>query len=500
MKKRHLLLTAVTAALIGGLTAIGGIAYWGNSDDQSYDQPAATETAGRQNIQFANLPATNAQGLPSDSDLNFVDAAKATTPGVVHIKTFYETSGGGQMVDPLEEFFGFRRRRQGPPQRAEASGSGVIITTDGYIATNNHVVENADEVEVTLHDNRQFRAKVIGTDPRTDMALIKIDAENLSAIPYGDSDASQVGEWVLAVGNPFNLTSTVTAGIISAKGRNINILRNEEYGIESFIQTDAAVNPGNSGGALVNLRGELIGINSAIASPNGAYAGYSFAVPVTIVKKVMSDLKEYGVVQRAILGVQIRTINAELAKEHDLDTYSGVYVAGVQEASAAEKGGIEKGDVITAVDQHKVTSVAELQEAIAQYKPGDKVQLTYLRGSKKSKATVTLQNFFGKTTAVKNPEGETFDFNGASFADISQKMAQKLNIKGGAQIVKLGDGIWKKAGMQKGFIITGIDRQPIDNIQDLASTLRYVQRARGGILIEGVYPNGQTAYYGIGTK
>jgi Do/DeqQ family serine protease len=314
---------------------------------------------------------------------------------VVHVKTKYNVYGK-QYVDPFYQFF-FGRPQQQPMQQAQATGSGVILSEDGYIVTNNHVIQQANEIEVVLNDKRAFTAELIGTDPNTDIALLKIDAKGLPTLEMGNSDDLKVGEWVLAVGNPFNLTSTVTAGIVSAKARNINIL-DAEMKIESFIQTDAAVNPGNSGGALVNTRGELVGINTAIASQTGSYAGYAFAVPTSIVQKVVADLRQFGSVQRALLGIRMLDITSEVQQYYRLNTLEGVYIAEVVSGGAAEKGGVEEGDVITAVDGLKVNSSSELQEKIARKNPGDEVTLTVLRDNKRIDLRVTL------TSAAQKPQ------------------------------------------------------------------------------------------------
>ncbi|BDD03198.1 Do family serine endopeptidase [Aureibacter tunicatorum] len=501
MNKKTIILSVLLSAMIGGLAGVGGFIFMnqGNQQSSQLDKPIASHAT--KNVSLTSLPQNGGALVPED--LNFVKAASKTLTGVVHIKTYFGTKGGNsranQQRNPLEEMFpGFRFFYPDQPRqqkRGEASGSGVILSEDGYIATNNHVVEDGDEIEVVLNDKRTFKAKVIGTDPGTDLALLKIDADGLDFIPFGNSEQIQVGEWVLAVGNPFNLTSTVTAGIVSAKGRNINILSGQ-YTIESFIQTDAAVNPGNSGGALVNLRGELVGINTAIASPTGSYSGYAFAIPSSIIHKVISDLKEYGVVQRAVLGVQIQNLNSELAKEHDIKSLNGVYVADVVEGGAAEEAGLQGGDVITAINGVSVNNVAELQEQIGTNKPGDKVVVDYTRDNKKRSTEVTLKNIIGETKVVKY--SSTFELKGATFANISSSTAEKLGIDGGIEVVKIGNGPWKQAGIQKGFIITSVDREPVKDIKEFVQTLKYVRG--GGVLIEGIYEDGTRAYYGIGLR
>jgi Do/DeqQ family serine protease len=407
----------------------------------------------------------------------------------VHIKTKVMRSGV-RSANPFYQFF-FDQGMQ--PQAQQGSGSGVIISGDGYILTNNHVVNNADEVEVVLNDQRSYRAEVLGTDPNTDLALLKIDEENLAYIPYGNSENVQVGEWVLAVGNPFNLNSTVTAGIVSAKGRNINILR-EEFAIESFIQTDAAVNPGNSGGALVNTRGELIGINTAIASTTGSYAGYSFAVPVNIAKKVVDDIMEFGKVQRAFIGVSIRDLNGKIASEKGLSVSEGAFVQGLTRGGAAHEAGIREGDILVAVDGVKVKNVAELQEKIGEYRPGDMAQVTVLRDEQLRKFDVELRNSNGDTDLVTK-EADVLVQLGADLQPLAEENLRRLGIKSGLQVQNLTSGKLKGAGIKEGFIITRVDRQPVQSPKEVMNALN---KKNGGVLIEGVYPNGLTAYYGFG--
>jgi len=377
----------------------------------------------------------------------------------------------------------------------EGVGSGVIMTNDGYIVTNNHVVEGSSEIEVTLNDKRTFKAKLIGADPNTDIALIKIDAEKLPVIAFGNSDSLKVGEWVLAVGNPFNLTSTVTAGIVSAKARNINII-NTKMRIESFIQTDAAVNPGNSGGALVNTRGELVGINSAIASQTGSYAGYAFAVPVSIVQKVVSDIRQYGVVQRALLGVNIQDIDSKLAKEKKLKTLEGVYVAEVNDQSAAKSAGIKKGDVINNVNGISVKTSAELQEQVGRYRPGDKITVTVVRGDSEEKLKVELKNSQGNYGVVSSQDSK--DVLGATFKDVDAKIKDKLDLDYGVEIKSLSKGKLADQGIKPGFIILKINSQAVRSAEDVQSAFDAVinngEREKA-LFIVGVYPGGKVTYY-----
>ncbi len=428
-----------------------------------------------------------------EATIDFTKAADMTVHAVVHVKTYYEQSA--PVNDPFYNFFGGNQMMQ--PKQMEASGSGVIISEDGYIITNNHVVNNADKIEVTLNDRNTYIAKIIGTDPSTDLALIKIDQNKLPYIFYGNSDDLKVGEWVLAVGNPFNLTSTVTAGIVSAKARNINILANPQnnpYAIESFIQTDAAVNPGNSGGALVNTRGELVGINSAIASNTGSYTGYSFAIPVNIVQKVAGDLLRFGEVQRGFLGVSIRDIDSKFAKEKDLKELRGVYVAGLTEGGTAAESGIEVGDVITKIDDVEVNTSPQLQEQVSRYRPGDKLNATIIRDGKEKLIALVLKNKNGNTEVVKKEKTEIITLLGANFETLTSDEKARLKTNG-IRISKLNGGILRNAGIREGFIITSIDKKPINVTEDLVNAL---QNKKGGVLIEGVYPNGMHAYYGFG--
>jgi serine protease Do len=471
----------ISILLIAGIGGIGGASIY--SSHFSHDSAVSARNASlKQNVQFASLPVGS-----NEAPCDFTTAADMSIHAVVHVKTFYGNRNTYNPFDP----FGFWGQQRNQPQQ-EASGSGVIITDDGYIVTNNHVVDEAEKVEVTLNDNRTFTAKVVGTDPSTDLALIKIDEKGLPFIVYGNSDNLKVGEWVLAVGNPFNLTSTVTAGIVSAKARNIGILP-DQYKIESFIQTDAAVNPGNSGGALVNTRGELVGINSAIASNTGSYTGYSFAIPVNLVKKVVDDLVEYGNVQRGFIGVSIRDIDSKLATEKGLHEMKGVYVAGLTDGGAAKTAGIEEGDIITKVGDVETNTIPQLQEQVGRYRPGDKVNVSVVRDGKEKTVAVVLKNLEGNTSIRKTEE--TFNLLGGTFQPVSQDTKSKLGLNGGVQVSKLATGKLRSSGIREGFIITSIDKKPIRNTGDLEDALKAKQ---GGVLIEGVYPNGMKAYYGFG--
>ncbi|WP_370090239.1 S1C family serine protease [Ekhidna sp.] len=487
MSKRSFIMAMVFSSLFGGIVAMVG--YSVIAPEQKVIQ---TSQGGVNPVSLTNYVFDSADFIVPEG-LNFVFAAKNATPSVVHIRTTYRDGmrASSPFNDFFKDYFGERYERRGGPSRG--AGSGVVISSDGYIVTNNHVVENADEIEIVLNDNRSYQAKVVGVDASTDLAVLKVDEKNLVSIKYGDSDNINIGEWVLAIGNPYEFRSTVTAGIVSAKGRNINIL-NGDYRIESFIQTDAAVNPGNSGGALVNLNGELVGINTAIASPSGAFAGYSFAVPVSLVKKVVSDLIEYGRVQRALLGISIYDVNAQVAEQNNLSVLKGIYVNGVMAGKAADRAGIEQGDVIIAIDDKPVNNVAQLQEQVAIKRPGDEVEVKFIRDGKEKIVRAKLRNEEGTLDVVEL--ASDYRIEGATFVDVSDALKKKLDLDGGVQIKELGEGKWRDVRMKEGFIITGIDNERIRNIRDLEN---YFKRPRtDGILIEGVYPDGSKAHYGLG--
>lgn len=441
---------------------------------------------------------------------DFTTAAESTVNGVVSIKSYAtpRSQMGGMQgdFDPFYEFFFGTprqqpRRQQSPSQPQQLGlGSGVILSADGYIVTNNHVVEGAEMLEVTLNDNRSYNATVIGTDPSTDLALIKIDADSLHVIPIGDSENLKVGEWVLAVGNPFGFTSTVTTGIVSAKGRNISsITRSGSTGIESYIQTDAAVNPGNSGGALVNLAGELVGINTAIYSQTGNFAGYSFAVPTSIVKKVVTDIKQYGTVQRAFLGVMFSELTPQLAKEKNITaTSSGLYVGEVQDHSAAMEAGLKEGDVIVAINGNATTTTGQLQEAMAKLRPGDKAKVTFYRDNKKETVTVTLRNNQGNTNVTK--AGTVMDL-GCAFKPITNETRRQLGISSGVQVSGLKEGRFKKSGIKDGFIITDINNSRVSTAEDVEKIYDAIMKSSDGydkvMFITGIYPTGKKMYYAV---
>lgn len=493
-------LGVVLVAAVSSGVALGTSAYLMKKNEQPVKYAAGVENTFKQPYRLASY------GTVAAENIDFTTAAESAIHGVVHIKAtanakMAEGGGGQQYVDPFEYFFGFGRGFQRPqPQPRVGAGSGVIISTDGYIITNNHVIDGADELEVTLNDNRKFSAKVIGADPTTDIALIKIDAKDLPTIPFGDSEKLKVGEWVLAVGNPFNLTSTVTAGIVSAKSRgNIGAGGRDRSKIESFIQTDAAVNPGNSGGALVNTKGELVGINTAIYSETGNFAGYSFAVPISIAGKVANDLKQYGTVQRAVLGVLIS--DPQYVPEEDkakLKALAGAYVGGFAERSSAKEAGLEKGDVIVAVNGIKVKSASALQEQISKYRPGDKVELTVDRSGNTKTFTVELRNAQGSTKVLKG--GETAEVLGAAFKALTEKQKQQMGVSYGIEVTGLTSGKLKEAGIQKGFVIMLVNNQRISTPEELEKIVESILQGRSddqGLFIKGFYPNGRTKYYAI---
>lgn len=432
--------------------------------------------------------------------LDFTQAAENTVNAVVSIRTTtVAQSRGGGFNDPFLEFFfgpGYNQPRQQQPQ--SGLGSGVIISQDGYIVTNNHVISGADKLEITLNDKRTFNGRVVGADPTTDLALVKIEAENLPTVRMGNSDNLKVGEWVLAVGNPFGLTSTVTAGIVSAKARRISGNMNQgRLDIESFIQTDAAVNPGNSGGALVNTAGELVGINTAIFSQTGNYAGYSFAIPSSIVSKVIGDLREYGAVQRAVMGVMFQEITADFAKSKGIDVLEGVYVAQVNDRSAAMEAGIVEGDIITAINGVKILNGATLQEQMSKFNPGDKITVTINRGGKTEVKSLILKNSQGGTEVTKAVK---FNSLGAGFKELTDAQKKELNTRNGIEVVGLKDGKFKSAGIREGFVILEVNNMPITSVSDMERLFDQITHSSGSrkvMFITGIYPNGKVMYYAV---
>jgi Do/DeqQ family serine protease len=478
--------STVFAAVFGGVVAVTSISFI-----QNQTPGGKTTLTQKTPVVYTSYSGTNAGNIP-----DFTMSAEKSLNAVVHIRTI--TSQNNNLTyNPFEQFlYGHSNR----PYIMEGSGSGVILSQDGYIVTNNHVVNGADEIEVMLNDKRDYRAEVIGTDPSTDIALLKIKEKDLPFISYGNSEILKVGEWVLAVGNPFNLNSTVTAGIISAKGRS-NVLEGDrskgQFPVESFIQTDAAVNPGNSGGALVNTNGDLIGINTAIVSSNGSYQGYSFAIPVTIVKKVVSDLIEFGNVQRAYIGVSINDINAKFAEQKSLSVLKGAYVNGLTTNGAAESSGVKIGDVITSVEGSKVNSVSELQEQVSKYRPGDKVNVTVIRNNKEVIMPVTLTNAKNGTEIIIKtaPVLTSSSSLGATFEEVDQEYLDKFKLENGVKIAKLSGGKLATVGMKEGFVITSINKKKVFTADDVKKAL---ENKTGNVLVEGIYPNGMIASYGFG--
>ena len=463
---------------------------------------------------FIKVYAAEAPVVAPGQPVDLTYAAEKALPAVVHIK--YVQNSKTQTVDvqddPFGGFFdpfgffgdpnqgngGSRRQKIQTPKK-EATGSGVIISSDGYIVTNNHVVEGADELTVTLNDNREFSARIVGTDKQTDLALLKVNAKNLPTLPIGDSDKLKVGEWVIAVGNPYNLSSTVTAGIVSAKSRGLGASQN---GIESFIQTDAAINPGNSGGALVNTQGELVGINAMLYSQTGSYSGYGFAIPTTIMNKVVDDIKKYGSVQRVTLGIQggdvLNYINAqkEDGKNVDLGTNEGVYVAEVMsEDGNGAALGLMKGDVITKFDNQKITRMSELQQALNGKRPGDKVTITYLRNKKEITKTITLKNAQGTTKIIEQAD---IDVLGGQFRPVTEAMKKQLNINYGLEVLKVNNGALKSAGINRGFIIQNVNDNTVKSIDDLQGLVKKASTSKDPVLyIQGIYPTGKKAYFAV---
>lgn len=507
-------LTLLTA-FVGGAMALGTYKVF----EKKYADNMSLED--KQSVYFANNKAY-ANITSSAGEADFTQAAAAVTPAVVYIRTSYTaSSGGNSQQDMMDRMFGdmFGQRmqpRQNTPRMA--SGSGVIISPDGYIVTNNHVVAKADKIDITLNDHRQFKAKVIGTDPNTDLALIKIEGTNLPIVKFGNSDEVRVGEWVLAVGNPFNLTSTVTAGIVSAKGRGIGIIGTQDdddddnmggnpfglrrqqqqgqtprisKGIESFIQTDAAINPGNSGGALVNTKGELIGINSAIASHTGSYEGYGFAIPINMAKKILTDIQKFGAVKRGYVGVQYTELNADNAQQLKVDKTVGLYVQEILPGSGAEAAGLKVGDIISKVEGNTVYESSDLQERVARLTPGDRIRLTVIRDGKEKDFTVTLK---GETAAAKKTDvaksaTELYNKLGASFVPLSAEQKAKFRINGGVVVTQVrSGGVFDDFEVPVGSIVTKINQQPINSVQDIDKAITNLKN--GTVVISGFYPDG----------
>jgi serine protease Do len=503
----------VLTAFLGGALALGTY----KVIEHKYADGMSIED--KQKVYFTNnpLPSSN---LSSAGELDFSQAAAEVTPAVVYIRTTYASqasSGQDQMQQLFGDMFGQRMAPQGPQM---ASGSGVIISPDGYIVTNNHVVEKAEKIDIVTNDHRHFIAKVIGTDPNTDLALIKISATNLPIVKLGNSDAVKVGEWVLAVGNPFKLTSTVTAGIVSAKGRGIGIIGSEENqeqatpfghmrgqrpggkqlntGIESFIQTDAAINPGNSGGALVNTKGELIGINSAIASQTGSYEGYGFAIPVNLAKKVLNDIQKYGSVKRGYLGVSFKELDQDAADALHIDKTVGLYVDDVAPGSGAAQAGLQHGDIITKVEGKTVYESSDLQEPVARLQPGDKISLTLLRGNDEKNVSVVLKadagNMTHRTASNKSSE-ELYNKLGASFKSLTPAQKAKFHVNSGVMVTQVRPGLlFDDTQIPVGSVITSINKRPVNSTDDITSAIASMRN--GNLIITGYYPDG-TAFSNV---
>jgi serine protease Do len=477
------------------VVALSVLIVWGVKSILSSDGAQhSIQTQGSADSDAKMIPAGYLPVAPFDGP-DFTTAADKTVHGVVHIKSQFQrrSSYYDDFFAPFRDFFGYPYSGS-PDQTYTGFGSGVIISEDGYIVTNNHVVEEASHIDVTLNDKQEFEATIVGTDPTTDLALIKVDAKGLPFISFGNSDNVKIGEWVLAVGNPFNLTSTVTAGIVSAKARNINIL-GTQGAIESFIQTDAAVNPGNSGGALVNMNGELIGINAAIASNTGSYTGYSFAIPSNLVRKVVDDLITYGNVQRAYIGVTIREVDSKFSKEKGLDVVNGVYIESVSESGGAKSAGISEGDVIISVDNMPVKTNAELLEIIGQHNPGDYVTIMVDRDGKHQQFSVELRNQEGNTEVAQKSDDFYLSDLGATLENLPDKDAKNLGLSYGLKVTTLQDGMLKRGGVQEGFIILNINGIKIKSKSDVEYALGNI--TSGVIRIEGVYPNGMRMNYGF---
>ena len=499
-------LTIILVAILSATVALFGYDYMQKRNASSNQSNQAikeysdnfSQEFNQNNVRLANM--TTSEGYP-----DFTKAAERTINGVVHVKSTKTPSKRRQQyIDPFEFFFGFGNRNFdfGQPQPQVGFGSGVIISKDGYIITNNHVIAGATEVSVTLNNNKEYTATVVGADPDTDIALLKIEGDSdFKYVSFGNSDDLLVGEWVLAVGNPFNLTSTVTAGIVSAKNR-ANIV-GEAKSLQSFIQVDAAVNPGNSGGALVNTRGELIGINTAIYSQTGNFAGYAFAIPISIAGKIASDLKEYGVVQRAVMGVL--SPNLEYIKQNDPDKYKelkdieGVLIDDFSDRSPSKAAGIKEGDIIKSINNAPINNFNELQTQIGRYRPGDKIKVVVDRDGKKMNFTVELQNAQGSTDIVKTING--MEMLGATFGEISDSNKQKLGIRSGVEVTDVDSGgKFRKEGINKGFIILRINNVPVNSEEDVAKIVQMTATSNSEdkvILIAGFYPNNKTQYIAI---
>ena len=494
--KRTFFWTAFLSSLLGAVLGIVGYGFFLVPTEP--EGPLVAASASRATYYPSYAIDTIQTVLPKG--INFVYAARSSVPSVVHVRVYK-----AQLQSPFMSFFSRDEEESDTP--ATGAGSGVIISSDGYVATNYHVVEDAKKIEVILSDNRSFVAEVVGTDPSTDLALLRIETDGLPAVPMGDSDELEVGTWVLAVGNPFELRSTVTAGIVSAKGRNIGSINNisNNLGIESFIQTDAVVNRGNSGGALVNLRGELVGINTAIYTETGGYDGYSFAVPSKLVQKVMEDLRKYGQVQRALLGIEIRNVDAQLAKEKGLSLTRGVFVTKISAGSAAEAAGLQEEDVITAVDGEEVLTAPQLQEKIARRRPGERVTISILRHSKAQNIAVTLKGVPKSFTSTPStPTEETPDRTEPYsllrqqliFSTLTESEKERYAITYGVKLLAMRKRNWRYSGLRPGFVLMKINGRILREPEEAYQILSLLEED-DKVVIEGVYPNGAEASYNL---
>ena len=476
---RRGILVALLSAMVAGLTAFAVVKY-----AMFNQEPTVVQVDEGARFRTVNLS--------EDNWPDFTYAAESAVDAVVYVRV-KATQAAQEMPGSIFDFF-FGMPQQGAPRQREkvGSGSGVIIREDGYIVTNNHVIEGATEIEVTLNNNEKYSAVLVGTDPATDVALLKVEAKGLPFIPFADSDKLRLGEWVIAIGSPYDLRSTITAGIVSAKGRSMPNYTGE-FKIESFIQTDAAVNPGNSGGALVDKAGRLVGINTAIISQTGSYTGYSFAVPSNIVKKIVYDLIDFGSVKRAMLGITMQPIDDKIAEELKLSSRNGVYIVEVLKNSAADKAGLKKGDVLMAVDSVKITTPSSVQEVISRFSPGDKAELTVIRDGKEKTFEVVF-----KGTAQENgtvADDGSVAFYGSALKAADKETLEKFGLKNGVQIVDLGAGKLKDAGAVEGFIILYVNDQPVKTPQEV---VEIVKKSKRSVFVEGITPSGRTGYFGFG--
>ena len=476
---RRGILVALLSAMVAGLTAFAVVKY-----AMFNQEPTVVQVDEGARFRTVNLS--------EDNWPDFTYAAESAVDAVVYVRV-KATQAAQEMPGSIFDFF-FGMPQQGAPRQREkvGSGSGVIIREDGYIVTNNHVIEGATEIEVTLNNNEKYSAVLVGTDPATDVALLKVEAKGLPFIPFADSDKLRLGEWVIAIGSPYDLRSTITAGIVSAKGRSMPNYTGE-FKIESFIQTDAAVNPGNSGGALVDKAGRLVGINTAIISQTGSYTGYSFAVPSNIVKKIVYDLIDFGRVKRAMLGITMQPIDDKIAEELKLSSRNGVYIVEVLKNSAADKAGLKKGDVLVAVDSVKITSPSSVQEVVSRFSPGDKAELTVIRDGKEKTFEVVF-----KGTAQENgtvADDGSVAFYGSALKAADKETLEKFGLKNGVQIVDLGAGKLKDAGAVEGFIILYVNDQPVKTPQEV---VEIVKKSKRSVFVEGITPSGRTGYFGFG--